>query len=140
MNTFKMRGKTRFPIKSAIAAVAAAAAVECSAAAFVSDAEYLDLVEAAVSAYSDEHVAEYVADADANGVNEHGFPRLAANLGALVAAGRMPERRDLYRRMMDLCCRDAKKGCMKKEGNEFSVKELVATLLEVERRGCSRSP
>ena len=125
----------RFPIKSAIAAVAAAFAFECSAAAFVSDAEYLDLVEAAVAAYSDEHVAEYVADADANGVNEHGFPRLTANLGALVAAGRMQGRRDLYRRMMDLCCRDAKKGCMKKEGNEFSVKELVATLLEVEKAG-----
>ena len=42
----------------------------------VSSGEYLDLVEAAVAAYPDDHVAEYVADADANGVNEHGFPRL----------------------------------------------------------------
>ena len=69
-----------------MAVFAAAVVVECRAAAFVSDAEYLDLVEAAVSAYSDEHVAEYVADADVNGVNEHGFPRLTANIAALCSA------------------------------------------------------
>ena len=102
---------------------------------YVSKEEYLDLVEAAVAAYDDAHIAEYVADADANGVNEHGFPRLAANIGALISAGRMQERRDLFRRMMSICCRDAKKGMMTKEGNEFSVKELVAALLDVERAG-----
>ena len=93
---------------------------------FVSRGEYLDLVEAAVCAYSDEHIAEYTADADANGVHEHGFPRLASNLGVLIAAGRMQERKAAFCRMMDICCRDAKKGPMKYEGNEFSVKELVA--------------
>ena len=107
-------------------------ATNFAAGAFVSKDEYLDLVEAAVVAYDDEHVAEYVADADANGVNEHGFPRLTANIGALISAGRMQGRRDLFRRMMDICCRDAKKGLMAKEGNEFSVKELVAAVLDVE--------
>jgi len=102
---------------------------------FVTRGEYLDLVEAAVCAYSDEHIAEYTADADANGVHEHGFPRLASNLGVLIAAGRMPERKAVFCRMMDICCRDAKKGPMKYEGNEFSVKELVAALVEVERAG-----
>ena len=101
----------------------------------VSSDEYLDLVEAAVASYPDDHVAEYIADADANGVNEHGFPRLTANIAALISSGRQCGRRDLFRRMMDICCRDAKKGMMKKEGNEFSVKELVAALVDVERAG-----
>jgi hypothetical protein len=38
--------------------------------------------------------------------------------------------------MMSICCRDAKKGPMPKEGNEFSVKELVAAVQAVERAGC----
>ncbi len=116
-------------------AVAACRASVPADAPYVSKDEYLDLVEAAVAAYDDGHIAEYVADSDANGVNEHGFPRLAANIGTLISAGRMQGRRDLFRRMMSICCRDAKKGMMTKEGNEFSVKELVAALLEVERAG-----
>ena len=122
-----------------IALVALASASLCLVAlardGFVSRDGYLDLIEAAVCAYSDEHIAEYTADADANGVHEHGFPRLASNLGVLIAAGRMPERKAIFRRMMDICCRDAKKGPMKHEGNEFSVKELVAALIDVERAG-----
>ena len=106
-----------------------------AAGAFVTKDEYLDLVEAAVSAYDDAHIAEYVADADAKGVSEHGFPRLTANIGTLVSSGRMQGRLGLFRRMMTICCRDAKKGPMAKEGNEFSVKELVAALLDVERAG-----
>ena len=101
----------------------------------VSSGEYLDLVEAAVAAYPDDHIADYVADADANGVHEHGFPRLTANIAALISAGRQSGRRDLFRRMMGICCRDAKKGPMKKEGNEFSVKELTTAILDVERAG-----
>ena len=116
---------------TAVLAAHAAAADESA----VSSDEYLDLVEAAVAAYPDDHVAEYVADADANGVNEHGFPRLTANIAALISSGRQSGRRDLFRRMMDICCRDAKKGPMKREGNEFSVKELTAALLDVERAG-----
>ncbi len=101
----------------------------------VSKAEYLDLVEAAVAAYPEEHVEEYIDDADRNGVNEHGFPRLAANLAALVSAGRGKGRAGQLRRMMDICCRDAKKGLMKREGNEFSVKELVPAIMDIEKAG-----
>ena len=123
-------------IASLVSLSAAVAAQHLSAGtAVVSSDEYLDLVEAAVAAYPDDYLAEYVADADENGVHEHGFPRLAANVAALISAGRHGGRRDLFRRMMDICCRDAKKGPMKNEGNEFSVKELVAALLDVERAG-----
>ena len=116
-------------------AAVAAAGTACAEPCGVSKNDYLDLVEAAVAAYPEDHVAEYIDDADRNGVNEHGFPRLTANLAALVAAGRHPERLGQLKRMMDICCRDAKKGPMKKEGNEFSVKELVDAICDIERAG-----
>jgi hypothetical protein len=102
----------------------------------ISKSEYLDLMEAAVRAYSDERLASYCAEAERDGVQEHGFPRLAANLAILVANGRLAEKRDLARKMMDVACRDAKKGKMppKSGGNEFSVKELSIALTEIEKR------
>ena len=72
---------------------------------FVSRSEYLDLMEAAVSAYSDEHMASYVEDTEKNGVQEHGFPRLTANLGFLAANGRLPAKRETFKRMMSLAYR-----------------------------------
>ena len=103
----------------------------------VSKGDYLDLMETAVGAYSDEHLARYLADVEKNGVQEHGFPRLAANLGVLTANGRLSGKRDLFRRMMTVCCRDAKKGVMppKGGGNEFSVKELVIAYDAVKEAG-----
>ncbi len=116
-------------------AVLAASVADAGMLRGVTKAEYLDLVEAAVAAYSDEHIRDYIADVDVNGVQEHGFPRLTANLGGLVAAGRQQGRKEMLRRMMDICCRDARKGQMKHVGggNEFSVKELVASIQDLER-------
>lgn len=101
----------------------------------VSKAEYLDLMEAAVSAYPDGHIERYIAEVESEGVKEHGFPRLAANMGVLVANGRMPEKKATFRRMMSLSCREAANGPMKIEGNEFSVKELVLALVAAEKSG-----
>lgn len=103
----------------------------------VTKGEYLDLMEAAIGAYSDEHLAQYLADVEKNGVQEHGFPRIAANLGVLVASGRLQGKRDIFARMMTACCRDARKGMMppKSGGNEFSVKELAIALDAVEKAG-----
>ncbi|MBQ5794948.1 MAG: hypothetical protein IIW14_03035, partial [Kiritimatiellae bacterium] len=102
----------------------------------VSKSDYLDFMEAAVNAYSDERLVSYQAEAERDGVQEHGFPRLAANLAILVANGRLAEKRDLAQKMMDVACRDACKGQMppKSGGNEFSVKELSIALEEVEKR------
>ena len=95
---------------------------------------YLDVMEQAVRAYSDGHVARYLAEAERNGVQEHGFPRLAANLGVLIANGRMADRRGVFARMMTVACRDAAKGKMppKSGGNDFSVKELAIALHALE--------
>lgn len=99
--------------------------------------QYLDLMERAVSAYSEASVEERLGEVERVGVQEHGFPRLAANLGVLVANGRMVERKGTLARMMTACCRDARKGRMppKSGGNEFSVKELVFAVAELERSG-----
>jgi hypothetical protein len=100
----------------------------------VSKNRYLDIMEVSGSAYSDAHVAAYLADVERNGVQEHGFPRLAANLGVLVANGRSLDRRALLKRMMDAACRDAKKPMPPKSGgNDFSVKELSIALAALER-------
>ena len=103
--------------------------------AFVARSGYLDLMAAAVSSYTDERIERYIAEVERDGVQEHGFPRLAANLGMLVANGRLPEKRDVLRRMMTISCRDAAKGPMKLEGNDFSVKELSLALAALERSG-----
>ena len=102
----------------------------------ISKSDYLDLMEIALRAYSEERLVSYCDEAERDGVQEHGFPRLAANLAVLVANGRLSGKRDLVRRMMDVACRDAKKGEMppKSGGNEFSVKELSMALSELERR------
>ena len=109
----------------------------CGADARAGTETYLDIMESAVRAYSDAHVAEYADAAEKDGVQEHGFPRLAANLGFLVAHGRLAERKDVAKRLLDISCRDAKRGVMppKSGGNEFSVKELVAAVAALERAG-----
>ena len=111
----------------------------CGSVAFAhtSKADYLDLMEAAVGAYPDARIESLAASAEKDGVQEHGFPRLAANLGFLVANGRLAEKRQLLARMMGMCCRDAAKGKMPvaSSGNEFSVMELVWALAQLERTG-----
>ena len=127
--------KVQISLSLALAAAWACTVGADVAKGYVSKAEYLDLMEAAVSAYSDEHIARYVEKTDREGVEEHGFPRLTSNIGVLVANGRIPGKRETFRRMMAISCRDAAKGKMKKEGNEFSVKELSIALGTVERAG-----
>ena len=98
---------------------------------------YLDIMEQAVGAYDDARVAAYLAEAERDGVQEHGFPRLAANLGVLIANGRMTEKREALARMMTVACRCAAAGRMppKSGGNEFSVRELTTAILALERAG-----
>ena len=98
---------------------------------------YLDFAEIAVKAYDDARMEEYVREGEAVGVQEHGFSRLASNLGRLVAAGRMTEKKPMLERMLTIACACAKKGKMppKSGGNEFSVRELVSAVVALERAG-----
>ncbi len=96
---------------------------------------YLDLMERAVGAYSGEQIAAYTENVRKNGLREHGYPRLTANIGILLAHGRGTERMRIFPDMMELCCREILTARQRTEaaGNDFSVKEIVCCLEEAER-------
>ena len=101
-------------------------------------AVYLDVMERAVRAYTPERIEAFVRSVEERGVYEHGFPRLASNLGVLLANGRLTDRRDLLVRMTDLCAREmpiALRRGNKYAGNDFAVKEVVCMLDEIARSG-----
>ena len=50
--------------------------------------KYLDIIEKSLLAYSSEQISDYVDEVKHDGLSEHGFPRLAANIGILIAYGR----------------------------------------------------
>ena len=66
--------------------------------------KYLDLMEKALSAYSHEHILRYYNDVKKNGLTEHGFPRLTANIGILIAHGRRRDLLPLFMDMIEVCC------------------------------------
>lgn len=99
---------------------------------------YLNAVDMAVSAYTPERITNYIARVEERGIWEHGFPRLAANLATLVAKGRAPDKRDLLKRLMDLCAREMPRAHQRNgfsAGNDFSVKEIVWAIRELEAAG-----
>ena len=91
--------------------------------------KYLELMEKTLSAYSDEHVLRYFNDVKTYGLTEHGFPRLTANIGILIAHGRRTDLLPIFIEMMDFCCKTIP--CVK-AANDFSVREIVGCLCEVE--------
>lgn len=106
--------------------------------------DYLDIVESAVDAHTPERRAAYIGRVEKEGITEHGFARLTANLGTLVSNGRRGDLRDEFVRMMDLCAREqpvaekrngAMRGGHSAVGSEFAVKELVFAVVEAERSG-----
>ena len=97
---------------------------------------YLEIMEKAVGAYTLPLIREYIETVRREGLSEHGFPRLTANIGILVAHGRMLHLKEVFIELMDLCCAEmpvaygrARNG---RVGNEFSVKEIVMCLLTLE--------
>ncbi|MBE7090872.1 MAG: hypothetical protein E7363_03035 [Clostridiales bacterium] len=93
---------------------------------------YLNLMEKTLSAYTNEHILHYFERVKENGLTEHGFPRLTANIGILIAHGKRVDLLPLFTEMMEFCCKtmptvDA--------ANDFSVREIICCLLEVESSG-----
>ena len=125
----------------AFAVVAASADLPCRAVATgatLPKDRYLDVMEAAVGAYTPERTADYVRRVEKGMIKEHGFHRLTANIGILIAHGRLAEKKELFKHMMDLCCRQIPVAYVKngsQVGNDFGVKEIVSCLLEVEKAG-----
>lgn len=92
--------------------------------------KYIDLMEKCLGAYTDEHILRYFTDVKTNGLTEHGFPRLTSNIGILIAHGRRTDLLPIFREMMAFCCKTIPRV---KAANDFSVQEIVACIMEVER-------
>jgi len=97
--------------------------------------KYLDMMEQVVSAYSQEQIEAYIERVRETGITEHGFPRLGANLGILIAHGKMQDRKPYFLQIMELCCEQIPNPpvLVNGMGNDFSVRELVLCLLELEK-------
>ena len=93
---------------------------------------YLNLMEKTLSAYSNEHILRYFDEVRKNGLTEHGFPRLTANIGILIAHGRRQDLIPLFVEMMTFCCKTIPRV---KAANDFSVREIVSCLVEIEDSG-----
>ena len=89
-------------------------------------------MDRAFGCYTKEQIADYYERVKKEGLSEHGFPRLASNLGVLICHGRHKELLPLFIDLMDLCCEQMPKV---HAANDFSVREVVTCLLEVEKAG-----
>ena len=90
---------------------------------------YLDIMEKSLSAYTDERIRDYIDEVKRGGLTEHGFPRLAANIGILMAYGRRTELLDTFIEIMDICCDEMPR---KKAANDFSIREVCYCLMLLE--------
>lgn len=99
------------------------------------DNRYLDLMEKALSNYTEDDLLAYHKRVCAEGITEHGYPRLASNIGILLAHGRRRELLPLFLQMFSLCCTDIAHHDRSEHGtgNDFAVLEMIGALLEVER-------
>lgn len=93
---------------------------------------YLDIMEKALSAYTAEGINDYIDEVKRNGLTEHGFPRLGANIGILIAYGRRTELFPTLIEILNLCCEEIPR---KKAANDFSVREVCCCLMLLEERG-----
>ena len=100
---------------------------------------YIDVMQKSVEAYTDSAILRYIEDVERDGIREHGFARLTANIGILLSQGRIPQKRELFQRMMDLCVRQMpvalKHNGGAATGNDFSVKEICCCIAELEKSG-----
>ncbi len=97
--------------------------------------EYLDLMEKCFILYGEDTVKRFTEDNYKNGIREHGFPRLSADMAILVANGRQLKYKNDVIKMMDFCCKEMARDCRGGQGNDFSVQELVMAILELEKHG-----
>ena len=96
--------------------------------------KYIELMARALTAYTDENINSYFQRVQTEGLTEHGFPRLTANIGILISHGIRTDLLPLFCRMMDFCCEQIP---VVKAANDFSVREILLCIMEAERAGIS---
>ena len=92
---------------------------------------YLDIMEKSLSAYTEERIKDYIEEVKRNGLTEHGFPRLGANIGILMAHGRRTDLLDTCVEIMDICCDEIPR---RHAANDFSVREVCCCLMLLEQK------
>ena len=93
--------------------------------------KYLDIMEMSLSAYTFDRIRDYIDEVKRNGLTEHGFARLCANMGILIAYGRRTELLSVFIEIMDICCEEMPK---KKAANDFTVREICCCLMLLEEK------
>ena len=94
--------------------------------------QVIDIMEKTLSAYTYEHILRYFSDVKEKGLTEHGFPRLTVNIGVLIAHGRRRDLLPIFLEMMEFCCKTIPHV---KAAIDFSVREIVCCILEMEKSG-----
>ena len=89
-------------------------------------------MERCLEAYDEARIARYVDDVKREGLKEHGFARLASNMGILIANGRKTEFCDRFIEIMDICCENMP---TTKAANDFTVKEVIFCIMALEEKG-----
>ena len=89
-------------------------------------------MEKSFEAYSDKQIENFYNKVKKEGLTEHGFPRLVSNMGILLSLGKKTELLDKFIEMMDFCCASIPN---RLAANDFSVREIISCLCEVERAG-----
>ena len=93
---------------------------------------YIAWMEAALSAYSNEHLAAFVEEEKREGISDHSFARLTSNIGILISHGRRRDLLPIFLEMMDFCCYCTPRFQIE---SDFSVREIVNCLQAVEDAG-----
>ena len=93
---------------------------------------YIKIMELSLSAYGERDIDAYIARVESEGLSEHGFPRLGANIGILNSAGIRTDLRDRFLRIMDICTLSMPRVSA---ANDFSVREICACILACEAAG-----
>lgn len=91
--------------------------------------KYIELMERTLSAYSEEHINGYFDRVKRDGLTEHGFPRLASDIGILIAHGRRRDLLPTFLEMMEFCCKNIP---VVNAANDFAVREVVGCIQEIE--------
>ncbi len=94
--------------------------------------KYLDIMQMALTAYSASDVLTSYEKVKKEGITEHGYPRLVANIGILISKGRRKELLALFLDMMNLAT-EAMPKASGRGGNDFSVREIVSAITELEK-------
>ncbi len=98
--------------------------------------QYLSLMEKTLSAYTDEHILQYFNKVKSEGLTEHGFPRLTANIGILISYKRRLDLLPVFLEMMEYCCETIPN---RRAANDFSVREIVCCIVELEKNSAIKS-